>query len=347
MPTGREIIAALKKAATWGTEVACGAGDGLLLLSESLGRDQEVLKDESMGLDFVEAMDVGGITVEGQLEAYLRYDGLDVPVALAMGTAGAPTQQGVTAAYANTYRLAASLQGLFATLAMQKLPGTSGSVHVVPSLKMAGFTIKGEAGKAVTIAFDTLGDNLIRNSSTNTPTTMANVTYPEKKHRVLMKQGVFRVNDQSGAALGAGDEIYPSTFELTFKRQMSGVLVAGQGDDVIDEPDEDGFPEITLKIEFPRYLDDAQFNAWTGGTAKKMDITFTGALIEDTYYRTFQLSFPHLRVAKVEEPTNGPGKIPQSVTYEVLAADAAPTGMSYTDPFWIDVINTRTTDPLA
>ena len=48
--TGREFLIGVKKASAWRTAVACGANDGVLILSETLKQAIEHLDDDSAGL---------------------------------------------------------------------------------------------------------------------------------------------------------------------------------------------------------------------------------------------------------------------------------------------------------
>lgn len=116
---GVEIKAAFKKASVWGEAVACGANDGILILPPSLKKDRPSQVDDSLGLYFSKDSDPGEIKVEGDIPAYLRYDSLDLLIALAMGaTGGAPVQQGLTSAYKQTFTLSDNLDGLFGTFAL-------------------------------------------------------------------------------------------------------------------------------------------------------------------------------------------------------------------------------------
>ncbi|MBW2599942.1 MAG: hypothetical protein JRC60_07705 [Deltaproteobacteria bacterium] len=344
--TGREILVGLKKAATWRTAVACDANDGILILSESFKQTIEQIDDDSAGLAFLQRTDQGKITAGGGLEAYMRYEGLDVLLALIMGTAGVPAVQGATAAYTNSYVMANNLSGLFATLAMLK---KSDKVFEYPSVKFHQFGLSGEMNAPVKITAEGIANLLELASVTNTAATSANITYPDKGNRIIMnKDAHFWFNDESGDALDSTDAIFPSGFELSFNRPMEADLKAGNED--VDEPIEESFPEITLTLNFPRYNDanDAFFTDWEAMTRKKLEIYFKGALIEETYYYEFRLSFPNLKVIDPEAAISGPGKIPVSLSFKVLATDTAPTGMTgITKPFQIDVQNKRTTDPLA
>jgi len=176
--------------------------------------------------------------------------------------------------------------------------------------------------------------------------TFANVTYRDQKNRALYNQGVFRMNDQSGAALAVGDEIYPSEFELTADRKITGVYGAGGVFDTIDEPTNDGIPEVKLKLTFPRYTAATYFTEWDANTAKKMDMVFTGLLISGTYYRKLTLSFPHLKYASTEAPERRE-IIQNTVDFNCLSADATPLGMAgITKPFRLQLVNTFGGDPL-
>jgi len=340
--SGLEVKAAVKKASTWGTAVVCGANDGILILPPTLSKEREDQIDDSLGFYFPQDSDPGAVKSEGDLPMYLRYDSIDLLIALAMGaTAGAPVQQGTTAAYKQTFSLAESIDGLFATLALW----TKINVEEYPTVKVTGLTLEGEVGKALTITFHLIASNRTTSGS-NTLTSFNNVTYFETKNRVLFNQGVFRMNNQSDPALGSGDIIYPNSFKLTFQRKMAGVYGAGGSFDVIDEPTNDGLPEMKLELTVPRYTSDAYFTDWDAGTVKKMDITFTGAVIESPYNRQFKIEFPNLKFAKVDAPVKQ-GIIDHPVEFNVLGADAAPAGMTTTKPFEITVINRQSANVLA
>jgi hypothetical protein len=344
-PAGVDVKCAWKKATTWGTAVACGANDGVLILPDNFDRDAPAQLDDSLGLFWPQDSDPGAISAKGDLPMYLRYDGCDLGIAMAMGaTGGAPVQQAATTAYQQTFTLASVLDGLFLTGALNKKV----NIEELPSMKLLGFTISGQVGEPITITFQTLPSNLITNSVVNTTTTFNNVTYREIKNRVLFRQGLFRMNDQSGIALASpAADIYPKSFELSFKRKLAGVYGAGGSFDIIDEPTNDGTPEVSLKLDFPRHVSAAYQDAWITGTAKKLDMVFTGALIQSTYYRKWTFEFPNLKIKKASAPTKA-GMLDETVEFDCLGCSAAPTGMTgLTLPFRATVINTLVTNVLA
>ena len=344
--TGREILVGLKKASEWGTAIACGADDGILILSESLSQKIEELLDDSAGLAFIQRTDQGKIDVAGNIELYDRYEGLDVALALIMGTAGTPTQQEATAAYINSYVQADDLAGLFATIAIKK---KSDKVWEFCSVKLHGFTFSVEMNAPAKLALNAIPDQLKLDSTTNTTTTLANLTYPDKGNRIIMNANTtIKINDESGAALADGDKVYPNSIELAFNRPMEGDHKAGSN--YIYEPVGEGFPEPILTLKFPRYNDANQafFEDWVADTRKKAEIYFKGALIESTYYYERKISFPNMKLVDPEAAVSGPGKIPSTLKFRLLGTDTAPAGMTgITKPFQIDVQNKRTTDPLG
>ena len=343
--TGRETICGFAKAETWHTPVACGAGDGVLILADNIKVGMELELDESAGQQWVTEADAGVEKVAGNLEAYMRYEGFDVMLALIMGAAGEPVQQEATIAYANTYDLTSKVDGMFGTLAQKKL---TDKIWEYPSVKLHGFKLSGEMNKPVKISFEAICDTMKRDSETNTATTMADVTALKENRVIMNKNTVFRMNDQSGIALSDAHKLYPSSFELTFTRPMDSDYVAGQ--DGLDEPADNGFPTCSLVLKFPRYntANDAYFDDWQDTVSKKMDITFTGKVIVGSYNYKLRILLSNLKIDGPEAPVSGPGKIPFSMNLKGIGASAAPTGMtSLTTPMRIEVVNTRTTDPLA
>lgn len=342
MPSGREIKAALKKGSTWGTAVACGAGDGILLTKDTFKLEVKDHPDNSLGLAFAADRDQGERKAEGSLEGFLRYDGLDPLLAMVFGDAGVPSLVGPTIAYANTFKLKDTLDGIFGTLAVNKVV----NVFEYPSLKCHSLTLKGEMGKPVTFTIEGIADDEVPDSVINDLTSFGNVTIPETGHRVRMSHGVIRLNNQEGAALGSGDVINITGFELSIKRKKKGEYTTGNGNRV-DEPDNENLPEIVLKLSLPRYTADTYLTGIRSDQRMKADIVFTGDNIETTYDREFNLQLPHLGLLNAEALTDE-GKVKHPLEFSCMAADTSPAGMTgIVKPVQLDVINTRSTSPLA
>ncbi len=333
---------AFKKGVTWGTEVDVNvAGTGLLALNAGAPKlSMSGIEEESAAsanetdLDFAEVN-----ASDFSCDVDYRYNGIEnILLAMLMGTAGTPAQQGATTAYLHTLQMANSRAGLFGTYATEKL----GKIHVVPSLKVMKYTLSLNKG-LLKASFGVRGDRVIDNSSVITA--MSSVTYPDKHNRARFYQGVWRMNAQSGAALATGDIIKPKSFQLEIDVPMDSERENGR---YIVEPRENGKPKVKLTLEFPRMdtVNDDYFSEWMAETEKKLDLTLTGALIASTYYYGKIFQFPRLKIEDVEYADSN--VIPAKLVLRGLEADAAPTGMTgITKPVQIGIMNTRTTDLLA
>lgn len=344
--TGREMVIGLKKAAAWGTAVACGAGDGVLLDAVGLKKTTGLLPDKSAASAYSKGADRDLVKVSGAISGDLRYEGFDTALALVMGSAASPAQIDTTSAYGGLLSLASTVKGQFASLAALIM---SDRVHEWPSVKLAGFTISGERGGVCQVSFDCLANDEVYDSTVNTAASMASVTYSDAGNRVIFTSGCyFRINDQTGAALSSTDNIYPSSFEVSMARTMEGDYTGSN--DCIDEPDEIDDATFTITLQFPKLNDDNKgfFADWDATTAKKLEIGLIGKTCDGTNKYSMILRYPHVLISDVESLKSGPGKVPSKLVMQAYGVAEAVTGMSgLLHPMEIATINTRTTSPLA
>jgi len=336
-------VSAFKKAATWGTEVDVNAaGTGILPLNPGVPKHGIIaIEDESAASAFEHDLDQGDYeAVDFGLEFDLRYEGLGPMIAMIMGTAGAPSQQEATAAYLHTLQLKNKIAGLFGTYATEK----HDKIHVVPSAKPYKITLTPDGGK-IKATIGIIGDKVIDDSSI--VTAMDSVTVPDIHNRVLFRQGVFRMNAQSGDALDDDDKVKVKDFTIELERGGMAQHYESENRAII-EPLEEGKPKVKVTLNFNR-MDDTNklyFADWKAETEKKMDIVFTGAVIEDAYSYYHKFQFPRLKIEDVDFPDDN--IIPASITLRGLLADSAPTGMTgITNPLQWDVMNKKTTDMLG
>ena len=348
--SGRHIVAALKKASTWDTEVAPGANDGFLFKSENLGviaresvpnesigaRDDQILCTDKLNFD------IGDKSIVNEL----IFEMFELPLALACGSAGVPTLQ--TDGYLHTFRPATDIDGIFATFAIEKVDGSI--IHVYPTLKFKGFELSGNAGGILECNNTVIPSRFSNNSSTVTSSAMDNVTFRKKCGRINFNQTTFWLNSQSGAALSTSDAINPSSFSFRFMRDMAVDFVSrnesGQNSWSCEEPVETGFPEIMLTLDFPKYSSDTYIDALRDDDHFKMKINYQGALIGTDYYN-LAIYFTNLEILNADATVDGAGKIVHPLQFRCKAVDSAPSGMSGTDAFYIEIINTVSSDYLA
>lgn len=326
--TGREIIAAAKKAAAWRTAVACGAGDGVLITRDSMGpKSPTFVDDNSLGqAEISKSIQTSESLTGGSWEGLFRYEGWDLLLALALGTstyaAGANSKE-------HLYTPSASTTGLFATLAMKKT-GTTHDIWEIPSAKVTGFTIRGRVGELCTVNFTFSGSKIESESTTNTTATMANVTYPlnaSADGQVKMDANTSILMNAAGAgALAGGDQIYPTEFELSYERPIDEPFEAGYAD--MSEPAQNDFGRGTINLSFDKYGIDEFTDAISAGTNQKMKLTLEGAIIggSDTY--KFDVYLPNISFQSVNADVPGPGPVPLAVEGRLLATDAAPAGFT-------------------
>lgn len=344
MSFGKEVKAGFKKAAVWGTPVAVGAADLILITNESVRRSREHLPDDSAGQDFHAASDQGLITCGGDLGAYLRYQGLEVLLAMALGQAGAPDAVG-DGGHRHELRLTGDTEGLFGTLAVYK----GFSVHEYAGVKVDGFSLEGSAGQPVSVTFNLIADDLAVNTTAgvNTAAGLSALADPAPGNRVLFRQAAFFMNDADDVALTSAHRIAPSRFSLSLRRNLSGDHLAG-GDDAVAEPAPTGFPELSLSLEFPTYTSDTYLNDLGADTRKKMMIQFSGGEIESGLSYGLTIQMPHVVLTNAEASVDRAGKIAHPVTASLMAPPEERAGMTgVTAPLALDLVNTRASDPLA
>jgi hypothetical protein len=343
-PERRLLAAGAKKGSAWGTAVALGAGDGLLIVSDgSPTRKQPYSPAKEHDTPFVRTGDLGPIDpVDFALSFFMRYDPGRIGTLLAMiyGTAGAPTPQGTTA-YKHIFQFKDTIEGLFATYA-KEIPG---KIHEIASAKpyAVEFSI---ADGLLQASLSLRGNKLIDDSTVNTATQMDALTYPDRYNRVKFSELQVKMNDESGGDLASETPLVINGLTISISRTLDAVPPAGQ--DYILEPLETDLPQVTVKLSFPRAssINTAFFQKFTAETPQKLLAKFTGKLIESTYYYDLAFYFPRLKFSP-DPPTYADNEVvPAEITLVAEEAAVAPTEMSYVRPY-IELINKATTDYLA
>lgn len=349
---GPDIVYGFKKAVTFGTAVALGAGDGFKAPPHTLKPTSGLQVDDSLGSAFATDATPDKIVVSGGIPPYLRYNDKVILTLLAMfmGTAAAPAlHAGGAISYDHTLKVARVTDGLFGTLAA-KLGDKY--VEEYPGFKPNKITLKIETGQPVSLIIDGIADTLETDSETNTVATFANVTILEPANRAFAAQVALRMNNQDAIALAAGDAVPYSSIELVASRDLEGVYGSRVSTgttprELIDEPYPNGMWTSSLKIGLPRVTTAAGYTDLAAFTAKKAEIIITGALIEGAIPYLFKVQLPHLKPKNNDVP-HEKGRFKNAREYEVLGAVAAPLGMTgNTDPFWILLQNKISTSLLA
>lgn len=177
---GHGHVVAFKKAAanaawgpTLGSPVACGAGNQIPVDSVSITTDSSHL--ENMGITG-NGQQLPGVkgheTVNGEITIDLLYEGVHVPMAMALGALTAPVQIGASTAYLAVQKPVSSGLGTWGTLAMKNDIG----VEEFPWLKIGGFEITCEENQRAKVKFPYMSRGLYYNTNAaNTAALVASV----------------------------------------------------------------------------------------------------------------------------------------------------------------------------
>jgi len=334
-------VSALKKAATWGTEVNVNtSGAGIRPLNPGAPQARlQMLPDETRGAWEQYLKPGPSDPIDFTLDFQYHYDGLENLLLALLFGADITTQQGTTDAYSHALAPANDVSGLFATYATQK----GEKIHVVPSVKVTKATW-GVDGGLVKLSVSCRGSHLIDNSTIITSLDAVTETGKLQEKAIFFK-GKCRMNAQNGGALADTDSLLLKNFTVEFERKVDSELAIG-GKHIL-EPKETDKPTVKVTLEFPRMdtTNAAYLQDWSAGNEKKMDLTFTGSTIADTYSYAHTLYFPRLVIEEVEYADSK--IIPAKVVLRGLVASTAPTGMTgKTAPIYADIVNTVATSYL-
>jgi len=338
-----------KSAQTWGTAEALGATDEVLLNGNSGLQPPTfpIIPTNESDQAFVKEADFGNqgpVEIAAPIDMRYEMGAAGRILAQIFGTAGVPTD--LTGAHKHTFQWKTDISALFGTWAEER----AGKIFEVASAKpyKAEFSFADALLKAV---LSMRGDSCIDNSAVNTLTQMDALTIPAEPFlntRVRFKQGVVKMNAESGADVTAETALQVNDLTISFERPIDGGIHAVGSEKIIEpmEEGQSGHDLISVKLSFPRMnaVNAAFFQTFTAETEQKMLIQFTGALITGALYYDIKFYFPRLRI---KAPTYDAEEIVKG-GLELIAeeAAAAPTGMTYAVPY-MEIVNLQTTDYLA
>jgi hypothetical protein len=329
--TGREANVAFAKFATNSWGVAASVTKGLHLESDAgLTPQPQYVESETFNQGFLRGAQVGDFTAPDlTITQQARYeDHAYILESLFMGSPVAPTVVSSTGgnAYQHILDLSPKVDGLGITLAFRR-----GDFYTeeLTSAKVYGLSETFGNGGVVSQSFRLMGSKPTNQSSINTNSTVGGASYPDFGNRIFRKHGTFRMNLASGGSLTAADAIALESFAPEFSRPQDAPFVTGQ--DFVYEPGDNGFPELSVRVTFPRMTTvtaNSMYRFLTAGTALKADMTYTGANVNSvtTYSKTYQM--PNVELQEWSAPLTGANQVKPVATLRLKEAAAAPTGMT-------------------
>jgi len=349
-PEKRLHARGFKKASEWGTAVALGAGDEVVLEEPSGLQPPEIpiISDKGSDRPYVRHSDFGlKPSRDFVLPVAMRYEpgAFGTLLAMLFGTAGAPTD--LTGAYQHVFQWKDEISSLFGTWAEER----AGKIFEVPSAKPYRLELSFSGGM-LKARISMRGDNCIDTSTVNQATQMDALTVPANfdSTAIRFKQGSVKINAENNGDVSTENALVLTDFSVVLERLLEGDdNLHTVGTDTIIEPleeDAGGAERALVTLRFPRmnagnatYLTTA-----LAETTQKMLIKFTGALISGSNYYDLALYFPRL---KMQIPTFDVEQIVRSgLVLQAEEAAAAPTGMSYAR-LYAELINNMATDYLA
>ncbi len=190
--TGREVAIAFAKCGTNSWGVAASVTKGIFFSSDGgLKLQPNIIEDDAFGQTFIKQSDVGDIQAPTpSFAAVMRFDDHSyIWDALSMGSPAVVTLSnsaaGQTPSFSHQFDLAASIDGLALTTAMDKRR----YVEEMTSAKVHGFTVEDGQGGLMRETFKVTGSKTTNISSVNINSTVGGASYPSLANRVLKRQG--------------------------------------------------------------------------------------------------------------------------------------------------------------
>ena len=247
----------------------------------------------------------------------------------------------------------------FMTLAiafdLPTLTGVAGSnpnyVLEVPSFKLRGFNLTiGENG-VIMASFPVIGTKGVYpgTDGRNTRTSIRAVPRARVGNRFFRKDMTLRMNASTGSALAATDELTGikspvMNINFDFTRPLAEDFVVGQ--DYIIEPDDDGFVEFPMTMEFGRmniFTANSIRDHMLKGQSYKLDASYKGPAANKIQRRELLFEMPSAQVLMWKAPVSGHAQIKPSAEFKLRAPASGVTipGMNFAQPVRMTLRNTR------
>ena len=347
--TGAQTKAGVKIASTWGTSVACGAGNSFAgEISPNFNVTEITASQIGSGNYMLNTATKGTVIPTISLTADLGYrNNVDILIAQMMGTSGAPSEQNVGEGdYLHQITFNTTLNAKYVTLAYQSSSATSIEFPTC-AVQSIGITTTSIPGY-IDFTADLVASGAELSSSTNTFASLANCTFDEGVPELVAVDYVdnFQTNAESGGAVGGGDQYNITSFELALSRPQE-VIPEIKGSAGNPAPIATDLMDGTFNVNVKELVDHAYYTIWSAETAQKAEVTVQGTQIGSGDNKTFKIILP--RMLLVTEPTyalTDQGTNTLALNFRLLKAAANPTGMASTYPYF-EIINTLSTSLLA
>lgn len=261
------------------------------------------------------------------------------------GTAGTPTEQTVSEGdYLHQILFNATMNRVWLTYAIES---SSTTVLEFPSCTTRSLTITAQnPTNFVTYSAEMLANKVVTSSPTNNNAAIQAVSVTDSEVAKLTTSDEWRINAQAGGSLSTSDKVAIQSWVLTLSRPQEFINEI-RGASGNSTPNETGSVEGTLQVQLKNHADNTWEAAAQAGTEYKSTLHFDGTQIAGGVNKKYTFFLP--RMVPIQTPQynlTSPGANPTVVTFRLLDATAAPTGMSSAYPY-VEVINERTSAYVA
>lgn len=350
---GFQGIVGRKVGTTWDTAVACGAGDGIEVLSiQADGNAAQIEDMQITGRITQREGNAGNRSAGCTLRTALRYEGNETDIALVMGTAGSPSTVETTGKK-HTLKIADDMDGIMATVAFELVKDEV--VVEIPSVKWNRLSLRGRQNERIELELQGIGQDWTTGSTTNDTTSIDTITLPANREYATLTQASLLMNTQAGATLASPtDVVYINGFEITLERAMEA-RYSTQFGNAPDEPIETGFMKVSGSFDFATVLTGSGGN--TGFMQQQMDQTvmkaklaISSATLAGSTSQVFEhvLWLPSIQFGPSKPGITGPEGLRWSQPFTCNHVVSAPNGFgTYLDALTWEIFSQKSSDPLA
>jgi hypothetical protein len=343
--TGANTFAALKlnaAAVAWGTAGAVGTGDrcaakfthttsGQRLDSSPIGTGNQMAVDSQLG----------AVQYALSLSGEATYQsGLDRIMAQFFGTSGAPTEVTATQGdYRHRMTMNSTWNTNYCTYAIES---ASATVMEFPSVAFNNLNIAVSQPKSfVTFTADGIANDLILTGTENSNAEIAAATIADTEKMIVGAEDSFWINSDAGA-LDSGDLVAITDYTINLsKPQASPNEIKGATGN--SAPVGEDLVVGTVTVTIRGNTDNAWHTAWKAGTEYKSSFKVEGTQIGAGTNKSLTIFAPRMKLITVPDyNVTENGVNPLTLTFELLAASASPTGMNSALPY-VDLVNGRST----
>jgi hypothetical protein len=331
--TGASTRIGAKLGGTFGTEVAAGAGNKLEVRALTWGENAAALRDNPIGA----GIDMDNDSIRGATEPSVKIEKVarfnDAGKNLVGLFFGADSVSAGTSAYTHSVLYEATRNQKFATMAWDAAAGSTIALASCTPTKV-GYKFE-KFPNYLQETIELLGNAVNYASSTNTSSTLGNVTVASTIRTIPTPSDSFRINLLSAAALASPTDVLNVTsveisyeYPVTFPDEMKGS--AGNGQPIADG---DAPLQCTVTIT-TRGMDDPQFRIFINSqtsTFYKADLTVTSSTNIGATSIPYKHVFNFPCLVQVEDPKydlSSTKQNPVTIKFKALAPASASTGMT-------------------